>query len=84
MEDLIRERLTNEFSPVKLVIENQSHLHARHPMSPNSGHSHFRVLLQSHCLKGLSRVDQQRRVYAALGDAFNNGLHALSLEILPL
>ena len=81
MEELIYQRLMDAFQPTHLVIENQSPQHASHSSSPQTGSSHFRVELAAPCLDGLSKIDQQRRVYAALKDAFDQGLHALSLDI---
>jgi BolA protein len=81
MEELIHRKLTEAFSPTVLEITNLSHHHHGHDSSPQTGASHFHVKLQSHALEGLSRIEQHRRVYAVLQDAFAQGLHALSLEI---
>ena len=81
MNELIRQKLTEAFDPKLLIIENQSHLHRGHVSSPQSGQSHFHIKIQAECLRQLPRVEQQRKIYAALDDAFNQGLHALSMEI---
>lgn len=42
---------------------------------------HFSAKVQAPQFAGLSRVAQQQRVYAALGDLITNGtIHALSLQ----
>jgi BolA protein len=81
MEKFIRQKLLDAFAPTLLDIENQSHLHQGHIGSPGSSDSHFQVSIKTPLLAGLSKVEQQRRVYAVLAEAFTKGLHALSLEI---
>ena len=81
MADLIKQRLSDALQPTLLVIENQSHLHQRHASSPQTGQSHFHITIQSPMLKGLPRVQQHQRIYQALGDAFEHGLHAVSIDV---
>ena len=40
---------------------------------------HYEALVVSESFRGLSRVQQQRRVYEALGGRMGNELHALKL-----
>ena len=42
---------------------------------------HFQAWIKSKSFKGLSRIDQQRKVYEVLGDLISSGtVHALSLK----
>jgi stress-induced morphogen len=41
--------------------------------------AHLTAVVTSTQFKGLSRIQQHRLVYQALGDAFENDLHALQL-----
>lgn len=79
MEDTIRTKLTEAFSPVELDVINESHLHAGHAGSPGTGSSHFNVRIVSTAFDGLSRVDRQRQVYAVLKDELAGPVHALAL-----
>lgn len=81
---LIEKRLNCTLQPTLLVIENQSHLHQHHRSSPQTGQSHFHIKIQSAKLAGLSRIQQQRLIYQALGDAFAQGLHAISIEVVKI
>jgi BolA protein len=82
----MREKLTSAFAPVALEIEDQSARHAGHAgaVRPDGGHgeTHFHVRLVSSLFQGLSRVERQRRVHAALKDELEGPVHALSLTLL--
>ena len=49
VEATIREKLVEALQPVRLDIVNESHLHAGHSSAPDTGESHFRVLVVSPC-----------------------------------
>ena len=82
----MREKLTSVFAPVALEIEDQSARHAGHAGATRDdgsrGETHFHVRLVSATFEGLSRVERQRRVYAALKDELAGPVHALSLAVL--
>jgi BolA family transcriptional regulator, general stress-responsive regulator len=73
--------LTAQFAPQKIVIEDQSELHAGHAGAQPGGQTHYRLTLVSTAFAGLSRVARQRLVYQALREEFETGLHALSLDL---
>jgi BolA family transcriptional regulator, general stress-responsive regulator len=73
--------LTAQFSPQKIVIEDQSGLHAGHAGASPGGQTHYRLTLVSPAFDGRSRVERQRLVYHALREEFETGLHALSLDL---
>lgn len=51
----------------------------------SSDNVHFNATVKSPQFVGLSRVAQQQRIYAALGDLITNGtVHALSLHTSAL
>lgn len=74
-------RLQEQFAPQNIVIEDQSGLHAGHAGAQPGGETHYRLTLVSKAFDGLSRVARQRLVYQALGEEFETGLHALSLDL---
>jgi BolA protein len=79
----IREKLTTEFEPDELLVEDESAKHAGHAGARPGGETHFNVRIVSESFAGLSRVERQRRVYAALSAEFKSGgVHALSLTTL--
>ena len=79
VEDAIKTKLTEVFSPSGLIVLNQSHLHASHASSPGTGESHFKVEVVSEDFAGLSRVERHRLVNEALGEQLAGPVHALSI-----
>lgn len=80
VEEQIEAKLRAAFSLDILEIENQSHLHAGHAGSPNSGESHFQVTLKSEELNKLNRVERYRKVHEVLKEELDGPVHALSLK----
>ncbi|HEX3653345.1 MAG TPA: BolA family protein [Rhizomicrobium sp.] len=80
--DAIAQKLTVAFSPRELSVMDDSAKHAGHSGSRPEGETHFSVRIVSDGFEGLSRVERQRRVYAALADELKTHVHALSLTTL--
>lgn len=80
--ETMTKKLTAAFAPAALSVEDESAKHAGHSGSRPEGETHFRVRIVSDAFSGLSRVERQRRVYAALADEMNSRVHALALVTL--
>jgi BolA protein len=80
----IRDKLTTAFAPLVLEIRDESARHAGHAGATrgdgSQGETHFHVRLVSATFEGVSRVERQRRIYAALREELAGPVHALSLE----
>ncbi|MEQ1945135.1 BolA family protein [Mesorhizobium sp. VNQ89] len=84
----IEEKLKRAFSPERLVVMNESHLHAghhheesgHHATYDGTGETHFRVRLVSPKFAGMSRIERHRAVNELLGDELKGGVHALAIE----
>ena len=76
----IETRLTAAFSPTRLRVSNDSATHRGHSGDDGTGESHFSVEIESAVFAGLTRLDRQRRVNAALGDLPGQRVHALALK----
>jgi len=66
------------FSPTRLELADDSHQHAGHAGAREGGH--FRVLIRSERLRGLSRLARHRLVYDALSAWVPHGIHALVID----
>lgn len=75
--DLIEDRLRHSFAPTHLSIENESHKHSVKPGSE----THFKIVVVSAAFEGLGAVARQRKVNQALREAFDAGLHALTMHV---
>jgi BolA protein len=81
-------KLTEAFSPERLSVINESHLHAGHHHVENgeeaefdgSGETHFRIRIVSPTFAGMSRIARHRAVNDLLAPELKAGLHALAIE----
>jgi BolA protein len=81
VETAIETKLRAAFSPERLAVINDSHLHAGHAGSPGTGTSHFTVEMTSAAFEGQGRVARQRAVYQALAEELAGPVHALALKL---
>lgn len=82
MADRLRAKLGAALRPISLTIVDESAQHAGHAGAREGGETHFRVRIVSVEFTGLSRVQRQRRVYAAVAEELAGGVHALALTTL--
>ncbi|MER8486675.1 BolA family transcriptional regulator [Mesorhizobium australicum] len=84
----MEDKLNRALSPERLVILNESHLHAghhhvesgHHAEFDGTGETHFRVRIVSANFVGMSRVERHRAVNELLADELKAGVHALAIE----
>jgi len=72
--------LTASFAPTRLEVTNDSARHHGHSGDDGSGESHFTVRIESAAFAGVSRLQRQRMVNAALGDIPGERVHALAIS----
>ena len=72
--------LTAAFAPTRLAVINDSAKHSGHSGDDGSGASHFTVEIESAAFVGVSRLQRQRLVNAALGDIPGGRVHALAVK----
>lgn len=81
--DRIRQKLEAALQPKRLVIHNDSHLHAGHHAGAHSGEeTHFRLEIVAASFTGENRVARQRKVYGILAEELAGPVHALQLQLL--
>jgi BolA protein len=78
--DRIHAKLHAAFAPVRLSVVDDSERHQGHAGHRPEGETHFNVEIVSAAFAGLSRVERQRRVYAALAEELAGPVHALSIS----
>ena len=76
----IERRLTTALQPTRLELVDDSEKHRGHGGYNPAGESHFSLAIESAAFAGMSRVERQRAVYAALGDLMDERVHALSIR----
>lgn len=76
----IERLLTAAFAPTRLAVINDSAHHRGHAGDDGSGESHLTVEVESAAFRGVSRLQRQRMVNAALGDIPGQRVHALAIK----
>jgi BolA protein len=75
----IQATLKAAFSPIDLLVKDQSHLHAGHA-GARDGKGHFAVRIVAPAFSGRSRIERHRMVHEALADLLETDIHALSIK----
>lgn len=76
---MIRERLTRALEPTRLDIIDQSAAHAGHE-GAKSGGGHYVITIVAAAFAGLPLLKRHRLIYAAMGEAMKDEIHALSIR----
>jgi BolA protein len=78
--DVITEKLTKAFTPERVQVVDESHLHAGHAGHRPGGESHFRVYIVAEAFRGKSRLERHRMINATLVGELQGGVHALAIH----
>jgi len=76
----IEQRLRAALAPSRLAVINDSARHRGHAGDDGSGESHFTVEIEAPIFAGMTRLERQRAVNAALGDLMKDRIHALAIR----
>jgi len=76
----MRQLLEAAFAPTRLDVINDSASHAGHMGDDGTGESHFTIEIESAAFTGVSRLQRQRLVNAALGDIPGQRVHAIAVK----
>jgi BolA protein len=78
---LFEQDLHKTFALERLIIEDESHLHAGHAGAASGG-GHFKLTIVAPEFKGLTLVARHRAVYAALNRYIPAEIHALTISAM--
>ena len=77
--EIIEAKLVEAFSPNRLLVKDQSHLHAGHA-GAKDGRGHFDVTIVSDAFDGCRPIQRHRMIFAALGSLMDTDIHALRIH----
>lgn len=80
MKQTITDRLSAAFTPARLDVSDESHLHEGHSGHLAGGETHFRVYIVADAFAGKSRIDRHRMVNTALAAELAGSVHALAIK----
>jgi len=72
--------LTQALQPIHLEVRDDSHKHAGHAGARAGGETHYEVIIEAECFRGLSQMQRHQMIYKLLADEFKTGLHALAIK----
>lgn len=78
---LIEARIREQLAPVHLEVIDDSHRHAGHE-GAHGGGRHFQALIVSESFRGMSLLEQHRRVYGLFQEEMKKQIHALVLRTM--
>lgn len=78
IQQQIERKLSEQFAPLHLEVENESHMHN----VPEGSESHFRVVLVSEQFEGRPLVQRHRAVNSVLAEEIKGPVHALALHTM--
>ena len=80
VRDLITEKLTKTFAPLRLEVVDESTQHQGHAGWRPGGQTHFRVDIVAEAFHGKSRLERHRMINAVLAEELRAGVHALAIH----
>ncbi|MBX2834080.1 MAG: BolA family transcriptional regulator [Micavibrio sp.] len=79
VEQEIRRKIVQEFSPSRLEIINESSKHKGHAGDNGTGESHFKLIIASKTFYGKSKIECHTLIYSCLKELMDSKIHALSI-----
>ena len=77
---IVKKKLKDEIVIEKIDIEDKSFLHKNHT-SNQEGKYHLKLIINSHELKKLNKIDSNKKVYKALDKEMKEYIHSLQILI---
>ena len=77
----IKKKLQNSLGLQFIEVINNSSLHQHHVSSPKTGNSHFKLVISSKEMQGLSRIQIHRKIYEELKEELSEYIHSLEIVI---
>tara|TARA_B100000900_G_scaffold8636_1_gene7109 strand:+ start:101 stop:361 length:261 start_codon:yes stop_codon:yes gene_type:complete len=77
---IVKKKLTNQINIQSINIEDKSFLHKNHS-SNQQGKYHLKVILSSKELKGLSRIESNKKIYKILDKELKEDIHSIQILI---
>lgn len=76
VKEVMARKIQQEFQPVYIDVQNESHMHS---VPPNS-ETHFKLVIVCDRFDGMRSVARHQSVYKVLSDELQQGVHALALH----
>ncbi|MCG8625734.1 MAG: BolA family transcriptional regulator [Proteobacteria bacterium] len=80
----IQQKLKTEFNPQVLEVIDESAAHHGHAGWREEGETHIKIRIGAAAFVGTPHLQTHRAIHAVLAEELAGGLHALSIDIVPI
>ncbi len=77
---IIKKKLLNQINIENIKIEDKSFLHKNH-IGNQKGKFHLKITLQSSELKGMSRINSNKKIFKILDEELKSFIHSIQIII---
>ena len=80
-EEIIQLKLINELKINNITVLNKSHLHKNHSHSPETGNSHFQIVIRDKEFALMNKIKAHQLVYKILQKEMSEFIHGIEINI---
>ena len=78
---IIKIKISNDILCENIKVEDKSFLHKNHPGN-DENKFHIKLSIESKELKGMTKINSNKKIYKILSEEMNNSIHSLQILIL--
>ena len=78
---IVKKKLHSQFNIENIKIEDKSFLHKNH-VGNKEGKFHLKISLKSFELKGMNRLESNKKIYKAISKELKNFIHSIQISIM--
>ena len=78
--NLVKEKINDKIKPENIILIDNSSSHKKHK-SFDKNKYHIKIVIKSKKLRGMSKIEAHKEIFAILKEEMHNKIHALEIEI---
>ena len=78
---IIKNKISNDILCENIKVEDKSFLHKNHPGN-DENKFHIKLSIESQELKGMTKINSNKKIYKILSEEMKNSIHSLQILIL--
>ncbi len=78
---IIKIKISNDILCENIKVEDKSFLHKNHPGN-DENKFHIKLSIESQELKGMTKINSNKKIYKILSEEMKNSIHSLQILIL--
>ena len=81
LSEIVKKKIFENQSIEEVYLEDKSFLHKNH-VGNKEGKFHLKISLKSFELKGMNRLESNKKIYKAISKELKNFIHSIQISIL--